>query len=67
MGDMKQYYGDYWNRDTDVSDNDVTTPERRQRLLETLAHYIKPNGRVLDLGCGGGSSPFGCKRLDMRQ
>jgi 2-polyprenyl-3-methyl-5-hydroxy-6-metoxy-1,4-benzoquinol methylase len=54
MGDMKEYYEKYWDRDTDVSDNDVTTPERKQRLLQTLARHIKPGGRVLDLGCGGG-------------
>ncbi len=54
MGDVKEYYENYWDRDTDVSDNDVTTPERRRRLLETLAQYLKRGDKVLDLGCGGG-------------
>ena len=51
---VQKYYEEYWNRDTDVSDNDVTTPERRRRLLETLAQYLRPGDKVLDLGCGGG-------------
>lgn len=51
MADIKRYYENYWDRDMDVSDNDVTTPERKQRLLKTLTLHIEPGGRVLDLGC----------------
>ena len=54
MGDIKTYYEDYWDRDTDVSDNDVTTPERKQRLLKTLKDHLESGANVLDLGCGGG-------------
>jgi len=65
MGEVKEYYENYWNRDTDVSDNDVTTPERKRRLLETLVRHIEPGGRVLDLGCGGGSLLLYLKKQDM--
>ncbi len=51
---MKEYYEKYWTRDSDVSDHDVTTPERKRRLLQTLNKYCKPGETVLDLGCGGG-------------
>ncbi|TET73479.1 MAG: class I SAM-dependent methyltransferase [Candidatus Aminicenantes bacterium] len=53
MMNVQKYYEEYWDFDTDVSDNDVTTPERRRRLLETLARYLEPSDKVLDLGCGG--------------
>ncbi len=51
---MKEYYEKYWTRDSDVSNHDVTTPERKHRLLQTLNKYCKPGETVLDLGCGGG-------------
>ncbi len=51
---MKEYYEKYWTRDSDVSDHDVTTPERKRRLLQTLNKCCKPGETVLDLGCGGG-------------
>ncbi len=51
---MKEYYEKYWTRDSDVSDHDVTTPERKRRLLQTLNKYCEPGETVLDLGCGGG-------------
>lgn len=51
---MKEYYEKYWTRDSDVSDHDVTTPERKHRLLQTLNKYCKSGETVLDLGCGGG-------------
>lgn len=54
MDNIKEYYEQYWNRSTDVSDNDVTTPDRKRCLLETLLKYLKPGDSVLDLGCGGG-------------
>jgi len=52
--DTKKYYENYWNRETDVSDFDVTTSERKQRLLKTLSLHVKAGEYVLDLGCGGG-------------
>ena len=52
---LSKYYEKYWTRDTDVSDTDCTTPERKHRLLSVLAAHIKPGDPVLDLGCGGGS------------
>ncbi len=51
---MNEYYEKYWTRDSDVSDHDVTTPERKHRLLQTLHKYCKSGETVLDLGCGGG-------------
>lgn len=51
---MKEYYEKYWNRDSDVSAHDVTTPERKRRLLQTLNKYCNSGETVLDLGCGGG-------------
>lgn len=51
---MNQYYDNYWKGGIDVSDADITTPQRKQRLIDTLATYIAPESRVLDLGCGGG-------------
>lgn len=54
MSDLKGYYEKYWDRDTDVSNSDVTTPERERRLLEILSQYLKTGESVLDLGCGGG-------------
>lgn len=57
--DLKTYYETYWTRDTDVSENDVTTPERRQRLLRELRRHCEPGAIVLDLGCGAGS--FACE------
>jgi hypothetical protein len=53
MDNLKCSYENYWNRNTDVSDCDVTTPERKRRLLETLSHYLIPGDKVLDLGCAG--------------
>ena len=52
---VKDYYEDYWDRDTDVSDSDVTTPARKQRLLAQLRRCCRPGDKVLDLGCGAGS------------
>jgi 2-polyprenyl-6-hydroxyphenyl methylase/3-demethylubiquinone-9 3-methyltransferase len=55
--DSKDYYEHYWKRDDDVSDHDVTTPIRKQRLLASLTKYgVKAGSRVLDYGCGAG--PF---------
>jgi len=54
MLNLKKYYEKYWDRDTDVSDSDVTTPERKRRLLETLQQHLNLGDKVLDLGCGGG-------------
>ncbi len=51
---MKEYYEKYWTRENDVSDHDVTTPERKRRFLQTLDDYCKPGESILDLGCGGG-------------
>ena len=53
---MKQYYEEYWNRDSDVSDGDVTTPERMRRLVAMVHRHCRPGDPVLDLGCGAG--PF---------
>jgi 2-polyprenyl-3-methyl-5-hydroxy-6-metoxy-1,4-benzoquinol methylase len=54
MDNLKGYYENYWDCDTDVSNSDVTTPERERRLLKKLSQYLKPGESVLDLGCGGG-------------
>ena len=62
---MRKYYENYWNRETDVSDGDITTPERKRRLLETLSRHVKAGEYVLDLGCGGVSLPLGCYRRVM--
>jgi len=51
---VNKYYQNYWNRCTDVSDGDVTTSERKRRLLETLSRHVNAGEYVLDLGCGGG-------------
>jgi len=51
---VNKYYQNYWNRYTDVSDGDVTTSERKRRLLETLSRHVNAGEYVLDLGCGGG-------------
>ncbi len=51
---INTYYENYWNRDTDTSDGDVTTAERKRRLLVTLSRYVNAGEQVLDLGCGGG-------------
>lgn len=53
---IKKYYEEYWDRDTDVSEGDVTTPERMRRLVATLQRHCRPGDPVLDLGCGAG--PF---------
>jgi len=37
---LKKYYEKYWDRDSDVSNSDVTTPERKRRLLETLTQHL---------------------------
>jgi 2-polyprenyl-3-methyl-5-hydroxy-6-metoxy-1,4-benzoquinol methylase len=60
--DFKQYYEGYWDRDTDVSDHDVTTPERRRRLLANVARHCQPGDPVLDLGCGAGSFTAALRR-----
>ena len=52
--DLSNYYEKYWTRETDVSDGDCTTPERKRRLLSVLAAHTKPGDPILDLGCGGG-------------
>jgi 2-polyprenyl-3-methyl-5-hydroxy-6-metoxy-1,4-benzoquinol methylase len=54
MSENKRYYECYWKQGTDVSDGDVTTQQRKRSVLETLAFYLKPSDKVLDLGCGGG-------------
>lgn len=54
MTEIKSYYESYWDRDSDVSDADPTTPERRRRLLDVLAREVPEGSRVLDLGCGAG-------------
>ena len=46
---MRKYYENYCNRETDVSDGDITTPERKRRLLETLSRHVKAGEYVLDL------------------
>ena len=51
---VNEYYQNYWNRDTDVSDGDVTTSKRKHRLLVTLSRHVNAGEHVLDLGCGGG-------------
>lgn len=54
MSLIKKYYENYWNSETDVSDGDVTTQERKRRLLEALSCHVRAGEYVLDLGCGGG-------------
>ena len=54
MSNLKAYYEKFWDRDHDVSDADVTTPERKRRLLDALRGLLSPGGKVLDLGCGAG-------------
>ena len=49
-----EYYEKYWTRDSDVSDHDTTTPERKYRLLSTLDKYCEFGDSILDLGCGWG-------------
>ena len=50
---VNKYYENYWNRDTDVSDSDVTTSERKRRLLVALSRHVTAGEYVFDLGCGG--------------
>ncbi len=52
---MKEYYEGYWSPAIDVSEHDVTTPERMRRLIDTMGQYCRSGSRVLDLGCGAGS------------
>ena len=54
MCGQKKYYEKYWTREKDVSDDDVTTSERRNCLLKTLEKYCKYGDPVLDIGCGWG-------------
>lgn len=54
MMNVQKYYEKYWDRDSDVSDNDCTTLERKRQLLSVLSSHINPGDAVLDLGCGGG-------------
>ena len=54
MNMLHSYYNRYWSRAQDVSDQDVTTPERKDRLLKALKKYCVPGAPVLDLGCGWG-------------
>lgn len=51
---VNEYYQNYWNRDTDVSDGDVATSERKRHLLATLSRHVNAGEYVLDMGCGGG-------------
>jgi 2-polyprenyl-6-hydroxyphenyl methylase/3-demethylubiquinone-9 3-methyltransferase len=64
MDNLKGYYENYWHCDTDVSNSDVTTPERERRLLKKLSQYLKPGESVLDLGCGGGKFTKVIKEAD---
>ena len=59
MSEHKHYYECYWGGGRDVSDSDVTTQERKGKLLKTLAAYLRPGDKVLDLGCGGGQFTWG--------
>lgn len=54
MTDYKNYYEHYWRVGIDVSDSDVTTSERKRRLLKTLLCHVQHGESVLDIGCGGG-------------
>jgi len=64
--ELKGFYEDYWTRDTDVSDNDVTTPQRRRRLLRELRRSCAPGAAVLDLGCGAGGFTMQMRRNGYR-
>jgi len=66
MTQLKDYYERYWTRDTDVSDADCTTPERRGRLLATLREFVAPGEAVLDLGCGAGAFTAWMKKAGYR-
>ena len=57
MTKMNEYYEKYWTRDTDVSDGDCTTPERKRRLLSVLAAHTKP-GDPVGSGLRGGFVPI---------
>ena len=56
MTNIRTNYEKYWDRDSDISDNDCTTPERKRRLLSVRSSHINPGDAVLDLGCGVGGS-----------
>ena len=64
MTETKMYYEQYWARDSDVSERDVTTPERKKRLLQTLEKYCKRGDQILDLGCGWGKFTAWIKQAD---
>lgn len=50
-----EYYQKYWEPTEDVSDSDVTTPERKHRLLSVLLDKNLNSGKqVMNLGCGAG-------------
>lgn len=52
---VADYYQKYWEGTEDVSDSDVTTPERKRKLLSILLdENLNPGKQVLDLGCGAG-------------
>jgi SAM-dependent methyltransferase len=55
MTSIRSYYERFWDRPDDVSDDDPTTPRRRECLVAELRGRVRPGAAVLDLGCGAGA------------
>ena len=53
MNGQKEYYEKYWVRENDVSENDVTTSERKNHLLRNTANAAT---KFWIWDVGGGSS-----------